>query len=133
VLFIGLGCGALLLIGGAGTLWFFYSASKVATTGLAVASAFAAAADGGALSVPLAAPGAAASGAPVTAPNGGLATGGPVCEQAAACCKAIVGKTAASPQALSGCEGMLKAPQIGCTQALETYRRTAPLVGASCP
>jgi hypothetical protein len=130
VLFIGLGCGALLLLGGAGAAWFFYQASQVARAGFAVASAVAIAADGG---VPLTVPGPAGSGVPLTIPDGALNTGGPTCEQAAACCRAVVAKTGGNADMQATCEAMRQAPQIGCVQALETYRRTAPLVGASCP
>jgi hypothetical protein len=61
-----------------------------------------------------------------------LTPGGPSCAAAAACCKAMLEKTGATAQ-VGQCEQLKNAPEFGCAQALATYRKTAPLVGASCP
>jgi hypothetical protein len=72
---------------------------------------------------------------PATALSGLAAggAGGPICEQAAACCKSIAAKGGADPSAVAACESMKTLPLVGCTQALETYKRTAPIIGATCP
>jgi hypothetical protein len=41
-------------------------------------------------------------------------------------------KTGATAQAAQ-CDQMKNMPEVGCAQALATYRKTAALVGASCP
>jgi hypothetical protein len=63
---------------------------------------------------------------------GSLAVGGASCVQAAACCHAVMEKTGAGAQS-AACDNMKSMPEVGCAQALATYRKTAPLVGAKCP
>jgi hypothetical protein len=130
VVWLGVGCGVLMLLGGAGAAWFFYTASQGISAALAVGSALA---DGGiSITVP---PGAAggAGGTLVLPGPAGLATGGPACEQAAQCCRSMVAKSGGNPAAEAACDNMKAMPQVGCVQALETYKRSAPLVGATCP
>jgi len=170
LLWAGLGCGALLLIGGAGSAYFYFAVFRPAQQLVAAATAASglgatvSISDGGiVLKVPgvaeinaaapeaaatpgAATPGAGAQAAPGTPPAAGsagasalpapttvtLTPGGPSCAPAAACCKAMLEKTGAGAQA-GQCEQMKSAPEAICAQALATYRKTAPLVGASCP
>ncbi len=140
-MFLAVGCGVLLILGAASAGWFFYSASRAV-------SSIAAMVDGGVpLTIPSVAmptaeqapdPGAentedtADAGVLSPTPPTGFAPG-PSCPQAAACCKALVTKAGANPAAVAACDNLLKAPGIGCAQALETYKRTAPVMGAKCP
>jgi hypothetical protein len=165
LVWVGVGCGALLLVGAAGAGWFYFSvvrpvqeAQKVlADAGLGAAITVG---DGGVevklpgldISTPLTQPpGAAAPGAQPTAGSGtspgspstaspvapvpsagALAKGGPSCTAAIACCKAMTAKAGPSANNL-GCEALAQSPEFACVQALATYRKMAPLVGASCP
>jgi hypothetical protein len=128
VVWLGVGCGVLLLLGGASAAWFFYTASRGITAALEAGAALA---DAGVTLTPPAAGG--AGGTLIVPGPGGLATGGPACEQAAKCCRSMVAKSGGNPAAEAACDNMKTMPQIGCTQALETYKRSAPLVGATCP
>jgi hypothetical protein len=129
VVWLGVGCGVLLLVGGAGAAWFFYAASQGISAALAVGSALVLA-DGG-VSAPVAAGG--AEGTPVVPGPAGLATGGPDCELAATCCRSIVTKSGGNAAAAEACDNMKSAPRLACAQALETYKRSAPVIGATCP
>lgn len=166
LMWVGIGCGALLLLGGAGVAWAYFSivrpAQELAKAAAAASSlgATISVGDGG-VSVRLpgldvTAPTATAGGTTVTpesenAPRAGtpaspsgaasaapapttvnLTPGGPSCAAAAACCKAMLEKSGASAQ-VGQCEQLKNAPEFGCAQALATYRKTAPLVGAACP
>ncbi len=80
-----------------------------------------------------------ASGAPTTsptlvlpAPSGGLGTGGPSCEAAAACCKAMASKAGGQAQTVASCDALKASPEFACAQALATYKKMAPLVGVTC-
>jgi hypothetical protein len=55
-----------------------------------------------------------------------------VCAQAATCCEAMVTKTGGDANALKACESIKTMPSIGCSQALETYKKAAPLAGFKC-
>jgi hypothetical protein len=132
VVWLGVGCGVLLLVGGAGAAWFFYTASQKISAALAVGSAIAFVDGGVAVTVPPT--GAGGAGGTVILPGpAGLATGGPSCELAAKCCRSMVAKSGGNPAAEAACDNMKTLPQVGCEQALETYKRSAPLIGASCP
>lgn len=174
LVWVGLGCGALLFLGAAGA-WGVYAfvvrpvqeaeaaASAIANTGASITVG-----DGGVvLNMPgvgqITAPTSEPEGEKARAPSGGtlnpgsgttlapspsgttatnpalpvidagaLATGGATCVQAAACCHAVMEKTGAGAQA-AACDQMKSMPEVGCVQALATYRKTAPLVGAKCP
>jgi hypothetical protein len=67
----------------------------------------------------------------VPTPSSGLGTGGPSCDAAAACCKAMAAK--AGGQAAASCDALKSSPEFACAQALATYKKMAPLVGATCP
>ena len=165
LLWVGLGCGALLLIGAAGVAWAYFTfvrpAQELAKAAAAASSlgATISVGDGGVtvklpgldVTAPTAttettpatptSPGGPRAGTPL--PSGSasaapspttvnLTPGGPSCAAAAACCKAMLEKTGATAQ-VGQCEQLKSAPEFGCAQALATYRKTAPLVGASCP
>jgi hypothetical protein len=134
---IGIGCAALLVLGSGAALAAYFFVVEPAMELQEQAAAAASAAAGLGLSVSLSdggvtvqVPASALSG---LSASGGLAAGGPVCEQAAACCKSIAEKGGADPSAVAACENMKTLPLVGCTQALETYKRTAPIIGAKCP
>jgi hypothetical protein len=161
---LGLGCGALLLVGGAGAAWFYFSVFKPAQEverAVAAASGFGASvsvSDAGVVvnlpglgqvTAPTAAattpsgastPGAAATGsaAPtptlvLPTPSSGLGTGGPSCDAAAACCKAMASKAGGQAQTVASCDALKASPEFACAQALATYKKMAPLVGVTCP
>jgi hypothetical protein len=174
---VGIGCGALLVLGGAGA-WGVYSyvtRAQEATNLLADSGASISVGDGGVVlnmpgvgqitapttpPVEAPAPGSPAvvtphPGSPTPSPGstthsgatsdagatptpiptldtGKLAVGGPSCAPAAACCRAVMEKTGAGAQAAM-CDNMKSMPEVGCAQALATYRQTASSVGAKCP
>jgi hypothetical protein len=164
-LWIGLGCGALLVLGAVGS-WVAYAfviapmrEAQEAVAGVTDGTgASITVSDGGVvlkmpgvgeITTPTATPTAAtpapnavgtstASPTSTTAPvlptvdAGSLTVGGPSCAAAAACCRSLLEKTGATAQTAQ-CDQMKSMPEIGCAQALATYKKTAPLVGASCP
>ncbi len=165
LLWVGIGCGALLFLGAIGA-WAVYAfvvqpiqeAQEVASGITNGTGASISVSDGGVvvrmpgvgeITTPTAAPTATtpapnaagagtpsptASSAPVipTLDAGAMAVGGPSCAPAAACCRSLLEKTGAIGQT-GQCDQMKNMPEIGCAQALATYKKTAPLVGASCP
>jgi hypothetical protein len=66
-------------------------------------------------------------------PSGLGAKGGPSCDQAAACCRAMATKAGGQPQAAANCDALKASPEFACAQALATYKKMAPLVGVTCP
>jgi len=163
---LGLGCGALLAIGGAGAAWFYFSVFKPAQEverAITAASGFGATvsvSDAGVVvrlpgigevtapTAPTAAgtsrsgstPGATATSSATPSPtltpptpSGGLATGGPSCDAAAACCKAMASKAGGQAQTVASCDALKASPEFACAQALATYKKMAPLVGVTCP
>ena len=168
LVWVGLGCGALLAVGVAGAAWFYFSvfkpAQEVERAVTAAASGFGATvsvSDGGVVvklpglgevtapTAPTAAgttpPGAATPGATATSsaaptptlvlptPSSGLGTGGPNCDAAAACCKAMASKAGGQAQTVASCDALKASPDFACAQALATYKKMAPLVGVTCP
>jgi hypothetical protein len=165
LLWVGIGCGALLFLGAAGA-WAVYAfviqpvqeaheATAAITNG--TGASISVGDDGvvlkmpgvGEITAPTAAPTTAtpapnAAGTATPAPTastapvipsldaGAMTVGGPSCAAAAACCRSLLEKTGATAQT-GQCEQMKNMPEIGCAQALATYKKTAPLVGASCP
>jgi hypothetical protein len=99
LLFVGIGCLALLVIGTVlgGVGWYFFSRR---------------------------------------AAGGMLATGGPVggeaCVKAIACCKSVVTKSSGDATALAACENLVNVPTVACTQALDSYKKSAVLIGVTC-
>jgi hypothetical protein len=73
------------------------------------------------------------AGASTGVPSGALVQGGPTCEKAADCCRRVLEKTAANPQTLAACDGLRQATELACQQALEVHRRSAPVLGTTCP
>lgn len=135
LVWVGVGCAVLFLIGIGTAVAVFIMARNAANKTLAAAGAFSSAVeialDGGVFSVD---GGIATDGGISTGfPPGALNTGGPECEKAAECCKRVLEKTGANPATLAACEELRKAPQVSCQQALEVHRRSAPLLGTSCP
>lgn len=124
LLWVGIGCGGLLLLGllGAGVAWFF--TMRAAKSALEAASVFA---------TPLPPP---APGAPAASPSGALDSGGsPVggaCARAAECCRRIIQKTNAGAQAEAGCLSFKQLPEENCQLPLSTYQRSAQLLGVKC-
>jgi hypothetical protein len=59
------------------------------------------------------------------------ATGGADCAAAKACCKAVVAKSGAPDD--SACNNFDNVPAMACTQALQTYKKSATALGISCP
>jgi hypothetical protein len=117
MLFVGLGCGGLLLLSLIGGGVAFYMAKKATDNAIAAVSAAAAqpgapAADGATDS----------SGAPV---NGN-------CAKAAECCRKIIQKSNAGAQAEAGCLAMKQLNEGLCADPLKTYRDSAKLLGVTC-
>jgi hypothetical protein len=120
MLFVGLGCGGLLLLSLIGGGVAFYMAKKATENAFAAVSAAAS---------PGAAPGAAAADG-ATDSAGGPANGN--CAKAAACCRKIIVKSNAGAQAEAGCLAMKQLDEATCAQPLDTYRQSAKLLGVSC-
>lgn len=161
LVWVGLGCGALLLLGASGAAWFYFSYYKPAKALIAAAGSAGAieVSDAGVvvklpgggevnLTAPPATAGAATPGAHVATPGAAASgtagasalplptavdlTPGASCAAAAACCRSMLEKSGAASQA-GQCDPMRTAPEVVCAQALATYRKTAPIVGAVCP
>lgn len=71
--------------------------------------------------------------------SGGVVSGGgsnEPCMKAAACCSAMIAKTGGDANAQKGCEMLKSIPAMqanrACEQALETYRKAAPMLGFKC-
>jgi hypothetical protein len=66
--------------------------------------------------------------------GGSAVASGSTCAAAAACCQKITARTGAAPNAQAACENLKKAgmPELGCRSALDTYRKTAGLLGVTC-
>lgn len=115
MLWLGLGCGGLLLLSlGGGIAAYFYMQSQVSAVESAVAAASAAAA-----------------GETPAAPS----NLSPTCAKAIACCKATMAKTAGSNAATAeqACNGIGLLADDVCVKQYEGQKRAATVVGASCP
>ena len=62
----------------------------------------------------------------------GSVASGDVCAQAATCCAAMVTKSGGNAEALKACESVKTLPSIGCSQALESYKKAAVALGFTC-
>jgi hypothetical protein len=150
IVWLGLGCGALLLVGGAGAAWFYFSVFRPAQEiehAVAAASGLGATVSIGSSGLVVKIPGLGEVAAPTTpSPGGaapsptsaptastGIAKGGPNCDAAAACCKAMASKAGAQAQTIASCDALKSSPDFACAQALATYKKMAPLVGVTCP
>jgi hypothetical protein len=123
LLWVGLGCGGLLLLSLIGGGIAVYLTKRAAESGLAALSAAAA---------PLAPP-TTPGAAPPAAPND--ASGSPVdgaCAKAAACCRKIMQKSNAGAQAEAGCLAMKQLRESDCQQPFQAYQQSARLLGVSC-
>jgi hypothetical protein len=131
---VGIGCAVLLVLGAGAALAAYFLVVEPAMKLKEQAAAAASAANGLGLSVSLTDGGVTVQ-VPATALSGLAAggAGGPVCEQAAACCKSMAEKGGGDANAIAACDNMKTLPLVGCSQALETYKRTAPILGATCP
>ncbi len=118
LLWVGLGCGGLLLLSLAGGIaGYLYMRSQVSAVESAVAAASAAVAGQ-------------ASGAPAS-----TSTLTPACGQAVTCCKATMAKTA-GPNAVAAeraCDGIGLLSDDICVKQYEAYKRAATVVGVTCP
>jgi hypothetical protein len=117
MLFVGLGCGGLLLLLLIGAGVAFYMAKSATERAIAAASA-------------AASPGVTPTANATTDSAGGPANGN--CAKAAACCRKIIVKSNAGAQAEAGCLAMKQLDEATCAQPLETYRQSAKLLGVSC-
>ena len=124
LLWVGLGCGGLILVGvGLTIAGYFYAKSKAADAEQALQN-LAASAQGLGTPVPGAAPGS-------TAVTGGVVVAG-TCAKAAACCKSILSKSGSNAATAANCDAFEKLPDTACAQPYETYKRMAGVVGATC-
>jgi len=115
MLWVGLGCGGLLLLSlGGGVAAYLYMRSQVSAVESAVAAASAAV----------------AGESPTTPSN--LT---PNCAKAVACCKATMAKTAGPNAAAAeqACNGIGLLADDVCVRQYEGQKRAATVVGASCP
>jgi len=116
LLWVGLGCGGLLLLGiGGGIAGYMYVRSKVSAVESAVAAASAAVA-GDSTSAP-----------PTTASA--------ACVKAIACCKATMAKTAGANAAAGeqACNSIALLSEDVCQKQYDAYKRAATVVSAICP
>lgn len=66
--------------------------------------------------------------------DAGTGKGGPICEAAAACCERAAKVAGANPAAIAACLAFrTHTTELACQQALEAYKRSAPVTGATCP
>ncbi|MET0793817.1 MAG: hypothetical protein ABW061_20025, partial [Polyangiaceae bacterium] len=114
LLWVGIGCGGLLVLGIAGGIAsYFYVKSQVSDA----ESAIAAAASAGALGTP-AAPG----------------TISATCAKAVACCKVVMTKNNANNAiATSVCNAIGLQSEAVCVTTYDAYKRNAAVSGATCP
>jgi hypothetical protein len=116
LLWVGIGCGGLLVLGTAGGIAsYLYVKSQVSAAETAIAAAASAGALGTALPTP--------------------ATMSPTCAKAVACCQATMAKTAAANPALGtqACNGIGLLSEAACATQYESLKRTATALGATCP
>jgi Flp pilus assembly protein TadG len=117
LLWVGLGCGGLLLLGvGGGIAGYLYMRSQVSGAESAIAAAASAVAAGD---------------SSATAPS----TLTPSCAKAVACCKATMAKTAGANAAAGeqACNGIGLLSEDVCEKQYEGQKRAATVVGAICP
>jgi hypothetical protein len=116
LLWVGLGCGALVVLGIAGGIaTYFYVKGQVNDAETAIAAAASASPLGTALPTP--------------------ASMSPTCAKAVACCQAVMAKTAGANAAAGAqaCNGIGLLSEGLCAKQYESQKRAASVVGASCP
>jgi hypothetical protein len=114
LLWVGLGCGVLILLGAAGAVAsYLYMKSRVSDAEQAIANY-------------------GAGGAGIAAPAAGAVSA--TCAKTIACCKAITGKTAGPNTALAAqaCNGIGLLSDAQCTQQYNALKTSAVAVHASC-
>jgi hypothetical protein len=123
---LAVGCAAVFVIALGAFAALGFVAWSAAKSGKTVGGAFSAGVkvelDGGALAFD--------AGAKTGPPPG---AGGPTCEKAAECCKAVFKGGGANAASLAACEGLATGTEAECQQALNAYRLSAPAFGAACP
>jgi hypothetical protein len=123
-LFVGIGCGVLLLLGAGAAFAIYLWTKDTINDAVTAASAFGAAVG----SAPIVIPGVpAAPGATTPAPAGGAGT----CERARICCEKILARSGNQNSALN-CNALKTLPDSSCTQMLTAYTSMAAALGDSC-
>jgi hypothetical protein len=115
-LLIGLGCGALLLIGTIGAVGFYFAFVKPAKDAVDAAKAVY---------------GTTTSTATTSTATSG-SSGSGACAKASECCKNMILKTGGDAAALANCDNFKNLPEVGCVTSLENFKKAAPAVGARC-
>jgi hypothetical protein len=117
LLWVGLGCGGLLLLSiGGGIAGYLYMRSQVSAVESAVAAASAVVAGDPSAATP-------------------TTTATPTCAKAVACCKATIAKTAGSNASIAeqACNRVALLPENVCEKQYEAYKQAATMVSAICP
>lgn len=126
VVWIAVGCGALVVIGLGVVIALGFVAYNTAKTGKTVGGAFSAGVkvelDGGVLAVD--------AGVKTGPPPG---SGGAICEKAAECCRAVLERAGGNTASVAGCANLAASTEEHCQKALETYRASSAAFGAVCP
>ena len=116
MLWVGIGCGGLLVLGvAAGIASYFYMKSQVSAAETAIAAAASASPLGTALPAPT--------------------SMSPACAKAVACCQAVMNKTGGANAAAGAqaCNGIGLLSEELCQKQYEGQKRAATVVGATCP
>jgi len=126
-LWLGIGCGGLLLLAVVGVviaIWWARQRTGEAIDDLKRASSK--------FSATLETPPAPSS--PVAAAAPEVAANRQDCKTAKSCCMALAKQSGSKPEALKGCEAFDNpaVPAAACTKALEGYRRVTKALGVSC-
>lgn len=120
LIWVGIGCGVLVLLGAIGGVVSFILARR--------------AADNVEKQIDIAATSVAAGASALSAVTGNAAST-PACASAIACCKLTVAKTAGAnaPAIEQACSGLAMLSDAQCTAQLDAYKRAALALGFTCP
>jgi hypothetical protein len=112
-MWLGLGCGGLLLLSAVGSAVVYYALASAADelTEQAVKAT-------------------SGNGSPASTSTSSSGSG--TCDKATACCKAVVQKSGGDAAALAGCDNFKQVPELGCAQSLDTFKKSAAVLGVSC-
>jgi hypothetical protein len=116
LLWVGLGCGGLLLLSAIGTGVAIYMTKRAAENAIAAANS--------SFGVPLSPP------TPGAGP--GPATAGGSCAKAVECCIKIIQKTSPGAQNEASCQALKQLPETSCQLPLASYQKSAQLLGIKC-
>jgi hypothetical protein len=116
LLWVGVGCGGLLLLSAIGGGVAIYLTKRAAENAIAAANS--------SFGVPLSPP---APGALPTA-----ASAGGSCAKAVECCIKIIQKTSPGAQNEASCQALKQLPDANCQLPLTTYQKSAQLLGLKC-